>query len=239
MGNNPPHHPEELHAGGRLGRAYGDLRRCSATAASSSVSRANVRKGLGGNMRGRCVVAGIASAGLVVASLVMGAPANARGAINGTSGPDHLRGTPHSDTIRGFGGNDKIRSLAGPDVIFGGSGVDFVAAGRGDDTIRRSPGRDFFAGRPGDDTIHGGYGRDELEGDGGADVLFGGPSRDFFSDDHGADTIHAGLGNDKVSLDADTSVDTVTCGPGHDVVIMADRQNTVADDCEVVDVRPV
>ena len=73
-------------------------------------------------MSGLHVMAGIASAGLVAASLVMGAPASARDVINGTGGDDHLRGTPVSDTIRGFAGDDRVYGLPGPDLIGGGSG---------------------------------------------------------------------------------------------------------------------
>jgi Ca2+-binding RTX toxin-like protein len=82
-------------------------------------------------MRGVHVLAGIASAGLVAASLMMGAPASARNVVNGTGGDDDLRGTPFADTIRLFGGNDRVLAWAGPDLIGGGSGFDRVWAGRG------------------------------------------------------------------------------------------------------------
>jgi len=74
-------------------------------------------------MRNVHALAGIATGGLVAASLVLGAPASARDVVNGTGGADHLRGTPFSDTIRGFGGGDRVHALAGADLIGDGSGA--------------------------------------------------------------------------------------------------------------------
>jgi Ca2+-binding RTX toxin-like protein len=170
-------------------------------------------------MRSVHVLAGIASAGLVAASLVMGAPASA-GTVKGTGGNDHLRGTPHSDTIRGFKGHDRVYALAGADLTRGGAGSDKVHAGRGDDTIRGGTQGDFLYGGP------------------GTDVIFGGGAQDYLFDGSGTDAIHAGLGVDFIYLTKDGTPDTVTCGPGSDVVWGATKVNTVADDCESVNVGP-
>jgi Ca2+-binding RTX toxin-like protein len=84
-------------------------------------------------------------------------------------------------------------------------------------------------------------------GGAGSDVIFGGAGADgsageinsegFIFDGPGADTIYGGRGNDAVFLDADGTPDTVTCGPGHDVVWGATSENTVAANCEVVHVK--
>jgi len=170
-------------------------------------------------MRNTNMLAGIAAAGLVTASLVLGAPASAA-TVNGTGGNDHLRGTPHSDTIRGQEGNDRVYAFAGADLIFGGKGSDHVDAGRGDDTIR------------------GGNGLDSLNGGRGGDVIFGGKTEDFLFDGPGTDTIYGGLDGDYIYLTKDGTADTVTCGAGSDVVWNATSVNTVADDCESVNVGP-
>jgi len=187
-------------------------------------------------MRSAHTLAGIASAGLVAASLMLVVPANAA-PVNGTGGDDHLRGTPFSDTIRGFGGDDTVRGLPGRDLIFGGSGFDYVFWGRGDDTIHGGTQGDRLYGGRGDDTIYGGAGRDEiLYGRTGSDVIFGGAMADQLYDGPGRDTFHGGLGNDTVFLIDDGTPDTVTCGAGHDVVWGATSENAVAADCEVVHV---
>jgi Ca2+-binding RTX toxin-like protein len=189
-------------------------------------------------MRGVHVLAGIASTGLLGASLVLGAPASARDVVNGTGGDDHLRGTPFTDTIRGFGGNDVVQALPGGDLIGGGWGLDEVYAGPGDDTARGGPQGDYLNGGRGDDSLYGGAGFDGITGFVGSDVIFGGAMGDgFLFDGAGADTIHGGLGNDTVYLAVDGSLDIVICGPGHDAVWGATSENTVAADCETVHVQ--
>ena len=66
----------------------------------------------------------------------------------------------------------------------------------------------------------------------GNDTLLGGAGNDRISGGPGSDTIAAGLGNDLVRA-RDGVVDHVTCVPGRDRVI-ADPQDDVAGDCEVV-----
>ncbi|MEP6526771.1 MAG: calcium-binding protein [Nocardioidaceae bacterium] len=189
-------------------------------------------------MRSVHAMAGIASAGLLAASLVMGAPASAMNTVNGTGGDDHLRGTLSSDTIRGFGGNDHVYALAGADLISVGSGHDNVVAGRGDDTIRGGIQGDWLGGGVGDDTIYGGAGGETIYGDAGSDVIFGGTMGEFFIvDGRGTDTIYGGLGGDRVNLTKDGTPDAVTCGSGKDQVWGATSENTIAGDCEEVHVE--
>ena len=187
-------------------------------------------------MRRLQVMVGIASAGLVATSLVLAAPVSARDVINGTGGADDLQGTPFSDTIRGFGGRDRVNALAGPDLIFGGSGFDEIGGGRGDDTVRGGTKGDLLGGGQDADTVYGGAGRDNTFGGAGSDVIFGGTGGDGIYPGAGADTIHGGLGRDGVLLVGDGAPDTVTCGPGHDVVWGATSKNTIAADCEDVHV---
>jgi hypothetical protein len=125
--------------------------------------------------------------------------------IDGTRRADNLVGTAGPDRIRGFGGADRIRGRGGNDRLNGGAG---------NDTISGDAGNDVIIGGRGDDTLLGGAGKDRISG---------GP---------GADVIAAGLGNDVVRV-RDGAVDQVNCGPGHDRVI-ADPQDQVAGDCEVV-----
>ena len=190
------------------------------------------------DMRGMHALAGIASAGLGAASLVMGAPASAMDTVNGTGGEDHLRGTPSSDTIRGFGSRDWVYALAGADRIGGGAGSDGIFGGRGADIIRGGKTADGLIGGQGGDTLYGGAGGDGLSGGAGSDVIFGGRMADsLILDGRAADTIYGGLGNDNVILERDEAPDTVICGPGEDEVWGATSENTVASDCEEVHVK--
>ncbi len=82
---------------------------------------------------------------------------------------------------------------------------------------------DVLRGTPYADVLRGLGGPDRLFGLGGADTLVGGL---------GADTLSGGDGNDTISA-RDGARDTVTCGRGRDVVV-ADRLDRVARDCETV-----
>jgi Ca2+-binding RTX toxin-like protein len=73
------------------------------------------------------------------------------------------------------------------------------------------------------DHLVGGSGPDVIRGRGGNDVIVGG---------RGRDTLEGGAGNDRINA-RDGAVDVVRCGTGRDVVI-ADRVDRVARDCEVV-----
>jgi RTX calcium-binding nonapeptide repeat (4 copies)/WD40-like Beta Propeller Repeat len=125
-----------------------------------------------------------------------------------------LTGTPRADFLRGSVDDDVVDALAGNDRIEALFGTDRVEAGEGNDVV---------LGGQAPDLIIGGPGNDRLEGDMGADVLVGGPGRDRLSGGHGIDRISA----------RDGAVDRITCGSHRDLVI-ADRRDRVARDCERV-----
>jgi hypothetical protein len=82
---------------------------------------------------------------------------------------------------------------------------------------------DRLVGTPRADTIDGGAGNDTIFGLGGNDLLIGGPGRD---------KIFGGPGNDSIAANGDAARDTVSCGPGVDIV-NADPVDSVARNCEV------
>jgi Tol biopolymer transport system component len=125
--------------------------------------------------------------------------------IVGTDEDDLLRGSMDDDIVRALAGNDRIESLYGSDRVDAGEGNDIV---HGD----QAP-----------DLITGGPGNDRLYGEMGADTLVGGPGRDRLVGGHGIDRIMA----------RDGAVDRIICGSHRDVVL-ADRRDRVARDCERV-----
>lgn len=90
------------------------------------------------------------------------------------------------------------------------------------DTLTGTASADALAGRAGDDDLYGAGGQDVLSGGRGKDQLLGGS---------GGDVLSAGAGTDQVHAD-DGARDVVSCGPGLDTTF-ADREDVVADDCEV------
>jgi len=82
---------------------------------------------------------------------------------------------------------------------------------------------DRLVGTPRADSIDGLAGNDVLLGLGGNDLLRGGPGRD---------RIAGGAGHDSVAANGDAARDTISCGPGIDIV-NADPGDSVASDCEV------
>jgi hypothetical protein len=66
--------------------------------------------------------------------------------------------------------------------------------------------------------------------------ILGTPRADQLIGREGPDAIAAGRGNDRIAAEYDSGVDRVTCGPGRDVVV-ADPQDRVERDCEVVSRR--
>jgi len=115
-------------------------------------------------------------------------------------------------------------------------------------TIFNTDGSSRLYGRGGDDklsafdladTIDGGAGADVIEGGYGDDTITGGPGRDMINADVSGTSCHwiqcrMPYGNDTVDS-RDGEADNVTCGIGTDVV-SADPQDTVAADCETVNV---
>ena len=119
-----------------------------------------------------------------------------------------------------------------------------VGTGRGDtlcgrgraDTLHGLGGDDFLRARAGHDRLYGGLGHDRLDGDGGRDLLSGAKGRDVLTGGPGRDRIFGGRGDDRVFA-IDGLVDTISCGPGRDVV-RADGRDVVARDCEAVTFPP-
>jgi hypothetical protein len=101
-------------------------------------------------------------------------------------------------------GTTRITGTAGADVLYGTSGADIIFARAGNDRAYGAAGNDTLYGGAGNDSLYGGAGNDRISGGPGNDRIDGGPGRD-----------------------------TITCGAGHDVVV-ADRLDRVARDCEVV-----
>jgi Ca2+-binding RTX toxin-like protein len=168
------------------------------------------------------------------------------GTITGTNGPDSLVGTNNDDRISARGGDDRVFGLRGNDTIDAGAGNDTVygdgTCAAGAKTIdycdagdTRSDDADRISGRAGDDRLRSGGGDDEISGGAGDDRIFGGGGSDHLVGGKGSDQISGGKGNDQIDVRGD-GVDRVTCGPATDKVI-ADKQDSVAKDCESVVVR--
>jgi Ca2+-binding RTX toxin-like protein len=148
-------------------------------------------------------------------------------AIEGTEFDDSIefaRGAPEENLLKVlFNGTwyqfqrDKvtqinISTLAGPDTIIlgpldisanvrGGRGNDTISGGNADDVLDGQGGFDYVFGRNGHDLITGGLQGDEMIGGGGDDVFYAGSTGD----------------ND----------DTVTGGPGHDIVDYSGRTSGI------------
>ena len=144
----------------------------------------------------------------------------------GTNGPDTLRGTDGADNLVGLGGGDKLLGLGGSDNLVGGPGKDVVLGGD-----ERRP-------RGGDKNLVGGGGNDVVAAGRGSDNVVGGDGNDFLIDgnlgESSRDNLSGGSGNDVIIVDNVPAFrDVVACGGGFDRVL-ADREDTVARDCERV-----
>jgi Ca2+-binding RTX toxin-like protein len=109
-----------------------------------------------------------------------------------------------------------------------GPGATRLVGSNGADQLRSFHYADRIDGRGGNDAIEGWY---------GDDVITGGPGRDDINADASAGACtflvcRVGSGNDRVDV-RDGERDSVKCGPGRDVVL-ADRKDRIAEDCEVV-----
>jgi hypothetical protein len=89
------------------------------------------------------------------------------------------------------------------------------------------------AGGPGADRLRGTQRADILQGLGGNDLLTGRRGADLLVGGTGRDRLVGGPGADNLAAEADVARDTVSCGPGRDVV-MAELVDRVARDCETV-----
>src|SRR6266536_2566635 len=160
---------------------------------------------------------------VLAAALIVGAAgAHVASAVRvtGTARADILSGTSARDQLFGRGGNDRLLGYAGRDHLDGGLGDDVLIGGNSGDLLIGGGGDDRIDARDNERT------RCTLRSRTFASV---GPL-DY---PHCTDVVLAGPGDD-VILVRDGRFDVIwSCGPGRDVVI-ADRQDGVAGDCEVV-----
>lgn len=180
------------------------------------------------------------------------------GSIKGGDGSDHI-------VVGRIGTSNQIDGGEGPDVSVGGPGKDEIydngyrgsdANGQNNDRLEGRGGNDVVQDEYGNDVLLGGTGSDRVSGGRGNDVEVGGPGNDTLGSsaagpgegvryDAGADKLDGGEGNDVLSGlegsrdDSDTipEPDQISCGPGHDTVVV-DQLDTVASDCEEVDRMP-
>jgi hypothetical protein len=90
--------------------------------------------------------------------------------IEGTGGPDRLRGTPGNDVICAYGGRDVVNGGGGNDLVLGGPGGDRIRGGGGLDTLLGNAGRDRLEARDRRlDVVDGGAGPDSGRVDHGRD----------------------------------------------------------------------
>ncbi len=145
----------------------------------------------------------------------------------GGPGPDTLRGTHGDDRLVGLGGNDKLFAQRGDDILLGGPGKDVLTAET--DRGRSFGGDKNMDGGPANDFVFGGKGSDNIVGGGGNDYLI-----DGYELNPNKDALSAGEGNDVLWVwNRPAGEDVVSCGRGFDRVF-ADRDDTLAPDCEKV-----
>lgn len=166
--------------------------------------------------------------------------------INGTAKNDTLYGTSEEDRISGRAGNDYIDGQGDADELIGGAGRDRLWGGPGNDTAFGLAGNDSLIGEFGDDRVLGGEGDDQLVGD----EMIGGGGEDRIGDAiwgqpiSGTLLASGGDGNDTINVlehhfdvyDGISTPDTVECGAGDEDKVWANSDDTVADDCEIVEI---
>jgi hypothetical protein len=128
----------------------------------------------------------------------------------------------------------RFTGTARRDTLRGTPFLDFLVGREGADRVVGGGGRDSIDGGTGDDLLEGGGDWDVLLGRGGADVLLGGGGPDEIRAGTGRDRVDAGRGNDVVHV-RDGWRDAVRCGPGRGDIVVADRRDVVASDCERVE----
>ena len=163
---------------------------------------------------------------VVAASLVMASGVALAVDRVGTNGPDTLRGTDRADNLSGLGGGDTLLGKDGSDNLSGGPGKDVLFGGD-----ERRPGA-------GDKNLDGGGGNDVVLAGRGSDNASGGDGNDFMIDgnlgESSRDNLSGGSGKDVIAVDNVPAFrDVVGCGGGFDRVL-ADRKDTVGQDCERV-----
>ena len=128
----------------------------------------------------------------------------------------------------------RFTGTARRDTLRGSPFLDFLVGREGGDRLVGGGGRDSIDGGPGDDVLDGGGDWDVLFGKGGTDRLLGGGGPDDIRAGTGRDRVDAGRGNDEV-LVRDGWRDVVSCGAGQGDIVVADRRDVVAGDCERVE----
>jgi len=153
--------------------------------------------------------------------------------IFGTSGKDHLVGTPGNDLIFGLEGDDSINGNNGDDCIVGGEGNDYLRSNNGNDVILGESGDDSLKGNNGNDRLIGGDGSDSLEGENGDDYLDGGNGNDSLEGGNGNDILLGGAGDDSLkggngddSLDGGPDIDSLKGGAGIDTCLNGESTKT-------------
>jgi Ca2+-binding RTX toxin-like protein len=187
-----------------------------------------------------------------VASDVEGVIGGAAGdTLTGNAGPNTLIGGAGRDALSGGGDSDKLVGGSDNDILSAGDGDDILSGDEGNDTLRGDAGVDTLSGGAGNDSLDGGSGADILSGDEGNDtavyaartravrVSLGDAPNDGESKEGdfamaGVEGAKTGSGDDWIDS-IDGAAGNVSCGRGEDTVL-ADSDDTVASDCEVVNV---
>ena len=145
---------------------------------------------------------------LVVGLVLTGSPTAWAKEITGNKRPNNLVGTNRADRVEARGGADAVTGRARRDRIHGNGGADAIL------------------GNGGWDLIWGDSGDDVLDGGGGNDRIWAG---------WGADHVEGGPGNDRIYTDAnDGVIDSIDCGPGHDIVVRGRGRGDRLVNCESV-----
>jgi Ca2+-binding RTX toxin-like protein len=163
----------------------------------------------------------------------LGIISNRGASLYGGDGNDTLAGGLAAATFDGGNGDDVIRGSSKPDAISAGAGNDTVYGGKGDDQIDGDGGSDALFGSAGNDRVYGDAGDDTLMGEAGNDTLGGdGEDRLWFKTESdpaaltGNDSLDGGDGDDWLTggdesttlHDQNNGLDTLTGGPGNDVL---------------------
>jgi Ca2+-binding RTX toxin-like protein len=166
--------------------------------------------------------------------------------ISGDAARNLLAGSSGVDTITGLGGDDDLFGGNGNDLLSGGEGRDYIAGNNDGDTMNGENGDDTLQGGGGSDLANGGAGvdtsdyqdhnsvnvtldkvnndgsqneADNADADGAVENVITGGGDDNVSGNAAINFIDSGYGNDQVSVrDGSFLTDTVSCGPGYDVV---------------------
>ena len=152
--------------------------------------------------------------------------------VNGTLGPDVIRGSRIGESIAAGDGNDTVCAGRGDDQVEGSVGDDRLNGNGGNDQLW---GEANNSGEGGADKVSGGRGNDKLTSAGGIDLLAGGGGDDEIDAREnggvaGQDTVKGGKGNDAIRAD-DGDKDVIDCGGGADKVWFDKGLDTIAG-CE-------